>query len=128
MVTTSGEARRNQNMMKFSHLYAPLLLASAACSPTIYQFQATPSSVCKGQSTTLRWNANHGGTITASPPNDSPGTVFGQGSSVVTPKASGTYQFQAKHLLLTSEQDVKVEVADTCNEPAPAAAAAPAAP
>lgn len=112
-------------MMKFSHFCVPVLLASAACTPTIYQFEATPSSVCKGQSTTLHWNATHGGSITASPPNESPGTVFGQGSSVVTPKASGTYTFQSKHIILTEEKDVKVEVTDPCTQPAAVPAPAP---
>jgi hypothetical protein len=111
-------------MMKFSHFCTPLLLALAACTPTIYQFEATPSKVCKGQTTTLHWNATHGGSITATPPNESPGAVFGQGSSVVTPQASGTYQFQSKNVILTKEQDVRVEVTDPCTAPAPAVAAA----
>ena len=125
-MTGSGEARRNQNMMKFSHFCTPLLLAFAACTPTIYQFEATPSKVCKGQTATLHWNATHGGSITATPPNESPGTVFGQGSSVVTPQASGTYHFQSKNVILTEEQDVRVEVTDPCTAPGPAVAAAAA--
>ena len=112
--------------MNFSRLCLPLLLASAACAPTIYQFEATPSKVCKGQTTTLRWNATRGGTITATPPNESPGTVFGQGSAVVTPQASGTYRFESKKLIATTEQEVRVEVTDPCTEPQPAVAAAPA--
>jgi hypothetical protein len=106
----------------------PLLLASVACTPTIYQFEATPSKVCKGQTATLHWNATHGGSITATPPNESPGKVFGQGSSVVTPRASGTYRLQSKNVILTEDRDVRVEVLDPCTEAEPAVAAAPAAP
>jgi|GEM_PF-6072695 len=115
-------------MMKPSHFCLPLLLAAAACTPTIYQFEATPSKVCKGQTATLHWNATHGGSITATPPNESPGTVFGQGSSLVTPQASGTYHFQSKNVILTEEQDVRVEVLDPCTEPQPGPAGAAAAP
>lgn len=111
-------------MMKTSHFCTPLLLVFAACTPTIYQFEATPSKVCKGQTATLHWNATHGGSITATPPNESPGAVFGQGSSVVTPQASGTYHFESKNIILTEGQDVRVEVTDPCTAPAPAVAAA----
>jgi hypothetical protein len=44
----------------------------------------------------------------------------------VTPQASGTYHFQAKNIILTEEQDVKVDVTDPCTQPAATAAAAPA--
>jgi hypothetical protein len=43
----------------------------------------------------------------------------------VTPQASGTYHFQSKNVILTEEQDVRVEVIDPCTQPAPAVAAAP---
>ena len=123
----SGEARHTTTMIKLSYFCTPLLLTFAACAPTIYQFEATPSRVCKGQSSTLRWNASHGGSITASPPNESPGKVFGQGSSVVTPQASGTYHLESRLVVLTEGRDVRVEVVDPCDQPAPTAAAAPAA-
>ena len=115
-------------MLKLTYCSLPLLLAFSACVPVIHQFQASPAKVCKGQSSKLSWDATHGGSITASPPNDSPGQVFGQGSSVVTPKASGTYHFESKNVILTEGSDVRVEVTDTCGEPAATpAAAAPAA-
>jgi hypothetical protein len=125
-VTGPGKLDVHKNMMKFSHFCLPLALTSAACAPTIYQFEATPSKVCKGQTAKLHWNATHGGSITATPPNESPGTVFGQGSSVVTPQASGTYQLQSKNVILTEEREVRVEVTEPCSEPGPAVAAAPA--
>ncbi len=111
-------------MFKLIHCALPLLLAFAACTPTIYQFEASPAKICKGQSSRLSWNATHGGSITASPPNDSPGQVFGQGTSVVTPKASGTYHLESKNVVLTEGSDVRVEVTDTCGEAAAAPAAA----
>ena len=113
-------------MLKLIHCAAPLLLAFAACTPTIYQFEASPAKVCKGQSSKLSWNATHGGDLTASPPNDSPGQVFGQGTSIVTPNASGTYHLEARNVIFTEGSDVRVEVTDTCGEAAaPSAAAAP---
>jgi hypothetical protein len=111
----------SQTMLKLIHFCLPLFLGSAACVPTIHQFEASPAKVCKGQSSRLSWNATHGGSITASPPNDSPGQVFGQGTSVVTPKASGTYHLESKNVILTEGSDVRVEVTDTCDQ----AAAAP---
>jgi hypothetical protein len=108
-------------MLKLTHCALPLLLAFTACTPTIYQFEASPAKVCKGQSSKLSWNATHGGSITASPPNESPGQVFGQGTSVVTPQASGTYHLEARNVILTEGSDVRVEVTGSCEQ----AAAAP---
>lgn len=105
-------------MTKRAHLCLPALLATAACAPTIYQFEATPSRICKGQSSTLSWNATRGGSITATPPNASPGQVFGQGTSVVTPQASGTYHLESRHFIFSSGQDVHVDVTDPCEKPA----------
>ncbi len=107
-------------MTKLAYSFIPLLLATAACAPTIYQFEATPSRVCKGQSSTLSWNASHGGSITATPPNESPGQVFGQGTSVVTPQASGTYHLESRHVVFSSGQDVGVDVTDACDKQATA--------
>jgi hypothetical protein len=105
-------------MTKLFQLCVPVLLATAACSPTIYQFEASPSRVCKGQTSTLSWNATHGGSITATPPNESPGQVFGQGTSVVTPQASGTYHLESRHIVFSSGQDVRVDVTDSCDKAA----------
>ncbi len=105
-------------MTKLFYSCMPVLLATVTCAPTIYQFQATPSRVCKGQSSTLSWNATHGGSITATPPNESPGQVFGQGTSVVKPQASGSYHLESRHIVFSSGQDVHVDVTDTCDQPA----------
>jgi hypothetical protein len=100
---------------KIRSAFCLLLACSAGCAPTIYQFDATPARVCKGQSSTLHWKSTHRGSITASPPNDSPGVVFSEGSSVVTPQASGTYHLEATRLLFfSSSKDVQVEVAEPC--------------
>src|SRR6185295_48136 len=98
------------------------------CTPTIYNFDATPSSICKGASSTLRWRASHRGNITATPPNESPGTVFSEGSSVVTPQASGSYHLESTNIILSSGSDVRVEVTDACPTTAPTAAPAAATP
>src|SRR5687768_5558022 len=105
-----------------------LALASfvCACSPTIYRFEATPSKVCKGQTSTLSWAASNRGSINASPPNESPGDVFAEGTSIVTPQASGTYHLESATLIASSGRDVRVEVIENC-EPESAAAAVPAA-
>jgi len=95
-----------------------------ACSPTIYRFEATPSKVCKGQTSTLSWAASNRGSISASPPNESPGEVFAEGTSIVTPQASGTYHLESATLIASSGQDVRVEVTESC-EPASAPTAAP---
>lgn len=101
-----------------------LALASfaCACSPTIYRFEATPNKVCKGQTSTLSWAASNRGSITAAPPNESPGEVFAEGTSIVTPQASGTYHLESATLLASSGRDVRVEVTESC-EPASASAA-----
>ena len=57
---------------------AALASFAGACSPTIYRFEARPSTVCKGQTSTLSWAASNRGSITASPPNESPGEVFAE--------------------------------------------------
>ena len=69
--------------------------------------------------------ASNRGSITASPPNESPGEVFAEGTSIVTPQASGTYHLESATLIASSGQDVRVEVTDSCG-PAPAPAASPA--
>ncbi len=111
-------------MTNLSYLFLPLVLFATACAPTIYNFDATPSSVCKGASSTLRWKSTHRGSITATPPNESPGSVFSEGSSVVTPQASGTYHLESTNIVLSSSRDVRVEVTDACAPAAPAAAPA----
>ena len=107
-----------------------LLLAasSGACAPTIYRFDATPSRVCKGQTSTLSWAASTRGSITASPPNESPGEVFAEGTSIVTPQASGTYHLESSTLIASSGQHVRVEVDPTCEQPGAAPAPSPPAP
>lgn len=107
-----------------------LALASfiGACSPTIYRFEATPSRVCKGQTATLSWAASNRGSITADPPNESPGEVFAEGTSIVTPQASGTYRLESATLIASSGQEVRVEVTEGCEQASAAAAPAVATP
>ena len=102
--------------------------STAACAPTIYRFDATPSRVCKGQTSTLSWAASNRGSITASPPNESPGEVFAEGTSIVTPQASGTYHLESATLIASSGQDVRVEVDSSCDQPGAAPAEGSASP
>lgn len=102
----------------------PLLALLGGCAPTIYHFEATPNRVCKGEKATLRWAATHGGNITASPPNESPGAVFGEGASVVTPSASGSYHLEATNVIFSSGADVRVDVDACAAPPAPEQASA----
>jgi len=99
-------------MLKIALVCAiPLALGSAGCA-SIQHFDANPSKVCRGESVTLSWDATAKGRISATPPNDSPGSVFAQGTSVVTPSASGTYHLEVSTLVASDSRDVKVEVAD----------------
>lgn len=116
-------------MCRFPVVTCLLLAVSAGgCAPTIYRFDATPSRVCKGQTSTLSWAASNRGSISASPPNESPGEVFAEGTSIVTPQASGTYHLESATLIASSGQDVRVEVDPTCDQPGAAPAPSPPAP
>lgn len=89
----------------------PLVLTSLGCA-SIQRFDATPSKVCRGESVTLSWDATAKGSISATPPNSSPGSVFAQGTSVVAPSVSGTYHLEVSTLVASDSRDVKVEVTD----------------
>jgi len=91
-------------------------LLSGGCAK-VHQFTATPAKVCRGESVTLSWDATARGAITASPPNSSPGSVFAQGTSVVTPSASGKYHLEVSTLVASDARDVSVEVAEGKSAP-----------
>jgi len=93
-----------------------LTLSLAGCA-SIHHFDANPSRVCRGESVTLSWDATARGAISASPPNDSPGSVLAQGTSVVTPTASGSYHLEVSTLVTSDSRDVNVEVADGKSAP-----------
>jgi hypothetical protein len=89
----------------------PVLLLGAGCA-SIHHFDASSSKVCKGESVTLSWDATAKGEISATPPNSSPGSVFAQGTSVVTPNASGRYHLEVSTLVASDSRDVNVEVTE----------------
>src|SRR5690242_491955 len=62
-------------------------------APTISQFAAEPSSIQRGQSSTLRWQVT--GETTAISINQGVGTVQATGNSRVTPNAATTYTLTA---------------------------------
>lgn len=92
-------------------LSLPALLAASACV-SIHHFDANPAKICRGESVTLSWDATARGEISATSPNSSPGSVFAQGSSVVTPTASGRYHLEVSSLVASDSRDVNVEVAE----------------
>jgi hypothetical protein len=90
---------------------ASLVLTSLGCA-SIQRFDASPARVCKGESVTLSWDATASGSISATAPNESPGSVLAQGTSVVTPTSSGSYHLEVSTLVASDQRDVKVEVTD----------------
>lgn len=91
-------------------------LLGSGCAK-VHHFTASPAKVCRGESVTLSWDATARGAISATPPNDSPGSVFAQGTSVVTPSASGRYQLVASTLVASDARDVSVEVVEGKSAP-----------
>src|SRR5262245_11686548 len=89
----------------------PALLLGAGCA-SIHHFDASPAKICKGESVTLSWDATAKGEISAAPPNTSPGSVFAQGTSVVTPTVSGRYHLEVSTLVTSDSRGVDVEVAE----------------
>jgi len=92
-------------------LALPAALLGAGCAK-VHHFEASPPKICRGESVTLSWDATARGEIRATPPNSSPGSVFAQGTSVVTPTASGRYHLEVSTLVASDSSDVAVEVAE----------------
>jgi hypothetical protein len=102
----------DKNMLKIAiACCVPLALTSLGCA-SIQHFDANPAKVCRGESVTLSWDATVKGSITATPPNESPGSVMAQGTSVVTPSVTGNYELEVSTLVASAKRDVKVEVLD----------------
>src|SRR5438270_4583119 len=62
-------------------------------APTVAQFTAEPSSIQRGQSSTLRWEIS--GDVTSVSIDNGVGTVQATGSSRVSPSVSTTYTLTA---------------------------------
>ena len=86
--------------------------------PVISVFTATPSSIERGQSSTLKWSVNNATNVTIEP---SVGSVQPGGSRQVFPNRNTTFTLTAKGPGGTAEDTTSVSV----TVPAPTAAAAP---
>lgn len=75
--------------------------------PLISLFVADPTSITKGQSSTLRWVVNHATDITVTP---GIGEVSAQGSHSVSPETATTYTLTAKGPGGSAESTVSVSV------------------
>ena len=87
--------------------------------PVIASFTASPASIVRGQSSTLRWSVENATNITIQP---SVGTVQTSGSRAVYPSSSTTYTLTAKGPGGTNEATTYVSVtapATTAAAPSP---------
>jgi peptidoglycan-associated lipoprotein len=80
--------------------------------PTI-TFQADPTSIAKGESSTLSWSTTNATQVTIAP---QVGTVTAEGSTKVTPSDSVTYTLSASGPGGSADASVRITIA----EPAPA--------
>src|ERR1700722_5278495 len=83
-------------------------MARAATKPTISSFTASPSSITKGQSSTLSW-ATSGATSISIVPGTFTSTAA-SGSTSVSPTVTTTYTLRAKNSAGTVTKTVKVTV------------------
>jgi len=95
----------------------PASTAPPAARPTV-TLQATPTSINKGDVTTLSWSSTNATQLTISP---EVGAVAPEGSTKVTPADSTTYTITASGPGGTADSSVRITVA----APAPPPAAAP---
>src|SRR5579859_1679088 len=90
----------------------------AAAKPTV-SIQANPTSINKGDSSTLSWTSTDATTLTVSP---EVGAVTAQGSTKVTPSDSTTYTITASGPGGSADSSVRVTVAAPPPPPPPQAA------
>jgi len=89
----------------------------AAAKPTV-SIQANPTSINKGDSSTLSWTSTDATTLTVSP---EVGAVTAQGSTKVTPSDSTTYTITASGPGGSADSSVRVTVAAPPPPPPPQA-------
>jgi peptidoglycan-associated lipoprotein len=87
-----------------------------AARPTV-TLQANPTSINKGDSSTLSWNSTDATTLTIAP---EVGTVTAQGSTKVTPSDSTTYTITATGPGGSADASVRITVAAPPPPPPPA--------
>ena len=94
----------------------------APAAPTVAQFTAEPTSIQRGQSSTLRWEVT--GNVTSVSINQGVGTVQSTGSSRVSPSDSTTYTLTATGPGGSATQSATVSVSAPPPPPPPPAPAA----
>jgi peptidoglycan-associated lipoprotein len=90
-------------------------------APTVSQFSAEPTSIQRGQSSTLRWEVT--GEVTSTSIDQSIGTVSNTGSRTVSPANSTTYTLTATGPGGTTTANATVTVTSPPPPPPPAAPA-----
>ena len=93
-----------------SFLFVVGAVLAAGCTPSINNFRAEPTVICKGAQTTLTWTATADGALSALPADASLGAVAATGSQAVAPAATTTYRLTVKHLGKSAWREVGVEV------------------
>lgn len=99
------------------HEPAPIQAAPAAARPTV-TLQANPTSINKGDSSTLSWTTTDATSVSIAP---EVGTVTAQGSTKVSPSDSATYTITATGPGGSSDSSARI----TVNAPAPVADTTP---
>jgi len=93
-----------------SSRYVPLLLLCAGCGPAIYTFHVAPNRICGGDHVKLDWTASKAGTISAQPPQATPGEVPATGAATVTPTSSVRYHLEVSNFWGSAARDNDVEL------------------
>ena len=88
----------------------------APTPPVINSFNATPSGITAGSSSTLSWNVNNATTVTI---DNGVGSVGLTGTRVVTPAADTTYTLTAANVAYFGQATAKVTVAAAAVTPKP---------
>jgi peptidoglycan-associated lipoprotein len=96
----------------------------APAAPTVAQFTAEPTSIQRGQTSTLRWEVT--GNVTSVSINQGVGTVQSTGSSRVSPSDSTTYTLTATGPGGSATQSATVSVSAPPPPPPPPPPAPPA--
>jgi len=102
---------------------APTTPPPAAPAPTVTQFSAEPTSIQRGQSSTLRWQVS--GDVSSVSINQGVGTVQNTGSRSVSPSDSTTYVLSATGPGGTTTASATVNVSSPPPPPPPPPPAAP---
>jgi peptidoglycan-associated lipoprotein len=89
----------------------PVTAAAPPPRPTI-TFQADPTSIAKGETSTLSWSTTNATQVTIAP---EVGTVTAEGSTKVTPADSVTYTLSASGPGGSADASVRITIAEAAN-------------